>query len=194
MKATLLGILLLAAGSLALGCEGEGVGHPCIPEDEYRADFGGYSKDEVNIESRSFQCETRVCLVNNFQGRVSCPYGQGQTQLDSETKDDDCQLPDVTGYVTEPVAPQLQSRRPADAVYCSCRCDGPQTKSNAAYCECPSGFDCRPLIDNLGLGKAELVGSYCVREGTYFDDPSQIDTSSPCDRTSESCGDPRDIF
>jgi ankyrin repeat protein len=30
----------------------------------------------VNVESRSFQCETRLCLAANFQGRVSCPYGQ----------------------------------------------------------------------------------------------------------------------
>ena len=32
---------------------------------------------EENIESRSFQCQTRICLVNHFQGRVSCPLGQG---------------------------------------------------------------------------------------------------------------------
>jgi hypothetical protein len=61
---------------VASGCEGAGVGDPCVPEDEYEAFFSGYALTEVNIESRSFQCETRVCLVNHFQGRVSCPYGQ----------------------------------------------------------------------------------------------------------------------
>jgi hypothetical protein len=72
-------VLLLAAtlGLSALGCEAGGVGDPCIPEDEYRQDFNGYAVAEVNIESKSFQCETRVCIVNHFQGRVSCPYGQG---------------------------------------------------------------------------------------------------------------------
>jgi hypothetical protein len=72
-------VLLLAAtlGLSALGCEGGGVGDPCVPEDEYRQDFNGYAMAEVNVESKSFQCETRVCIVNHFQGRVSCPYGQG---------------------------------------------------------------------------------------------------------------------
>ncbi len=54
------GALLLAMGLLGTGCEVGGVGDPCIPEDEYRPDFPGYAKDEVNVESRSFQCETRV--------------------------------------------------------------------------------------------------------------------------------------
>jgi hypothetical protein len=71
-------VLLLAAtlGLSALACEAGGVGDPCVPEDEFRQDFNGYAVSEVNIESKSFQCETRVCIVNHFQGRVSCPYGQ----------------------------------------------------------------------------------------------------------------------
>src|SRR5688500_18171155 len=76
--------LLLAAtlGLSALGCEGGGVGDPCVPEDEYRQDFNGYAMAEVNVESKSFQCETRVCIVNHFQGRVSCPYGQKDDVLE----------------------------------------------------------------------------------------------------------------
>ena len=58
-----------------------GVGDPCIPEDEYQTAFTGYGETEVNVESRSFQCETRVCLVNHFRGRVSCPYGQSEADL-----------------------------------------------------------------------------------------------------------------
>ena len=74
-----LNLLLFAAtlGLSALGCQSGGVGDPCTPEDEYRQDFNGYAVSEVNVESKSFQCETRVCIVNHFQGRVSCPYGQG---------------------------------------------------------------------------------------------------------------------
>src|SRR5690606_1285760 len=75
-----LGLTLL--GLTALGCDPGGVGDPCIPEDEYRQQVPGYAVTEVNVESRSFQCETRVCLVNHFQGRVSCPYGQ--TEEDTE--------------------------------------------------------------------------------------------------------------
>ena len=58
------------------GCAEGGVGDPCIPEAEYDTCFAGFSVTEVNTESRSFQCQTRLCLVNHFQGRVSCPYGQ----------------------------------------------------------------------------------------------------------------------
>src|SRR5262249_14304000 len=66
----------LAFGLLALGCKSGGVGDPCVPEDEYDQNFSGFAVTETNVESRSFQCETRVCLVNHFQGRVSCKYGQ----------------------------------------------------------------------------------------------------------------------
>ena len=65
------GLFMLAVASLgliALGCESGGVGDPCIPEDEYNPSFSSFSSEEVNVESRSFQCETRVCLVNKFQG------------------------------------------------------------------------------------------------------------------------------
>ncbi len=58
------------------GCASTGIGDPCIPEAEYAADFLGFDEHEVNVESKSFQCETRLCLVNHFRGRVSCPYGQ----------------------------------------------------------------------------------------------------------------------
>lgn len=75
--AGLLGLFSIAAiGALPLACQSGGIGDPCIPEDEYDADFAGFKVTEENIESRSFQCSTRICLVNHFQGRVTCPLGQ----------------------------------------------------------------------------------------------------------------------
>src|SRR5262245_957695 len=67
---------------LVLACEPGGVGDPCVPDDEYSARFSGFALSEVNVESRSFSCETRVCLVNHFQGRVSCPAGQNAANGD----------------------------------------------------------------------------------------------------------------
>ena len=61
------------------GCNSTGVGDPCTPEAEYSQAFLGFSFQEVNIESKSFQCQTRLCLANHFQGRVTCPYGQNAT-------------------------------------------------------------------------------------------------------------------
>lgn len=62
--------------ALMAGCKATGVGDPCTPEQEYNPGFLGFSNAEVDVESKSFQCQTRLCLVNHFQGRVSCPYGQ----------------------------------------------------------------------------------------------------------------------
>jgi hypothetical protein len=73
----LLGLFSIAAvGALPLACQSGGIGDPCIPEDEYSAGFAGFKVTEENIESRSFQCSTRICLVNHFQGRTTCPEGQ----------------------------------------------------------------------------------------------------------------------
>jgi hypothetical protein len=140
-----------------------------VPEDEYRPKFSNYGLDEVNIESRSFQCETRLCLVNHFQGRVTCPYGQSQAQADSA--DPQCFVPghkgDLKYKIEVAVAAQLQTRQDEEAVYCSCRCAGPD--QNAHYCECPDGYNCTKLVDDLGLGRGQLAGSYCVRSGTTYD-------------------------
>jgi hypothetical protein len=78
------GALLLvgAFASLGLvGCPSGGVGDPCTPEDEFKESFAGFKLTEENIESRSFQCNTRICLVNHFQGRVSCPLGQAKPKV-----------------------------------------------------------------------------------------------------------------
>ena len=165
------GILLLVASSLtlaALGCEPGGVGDPCVPEDEYRPAFSNYGLDEVNIESRSFQCETRLCLVNHFQGRVTCPYGQTQDEANNSPR---CFVPGHKGEPDEKievaVAAQLEARQDERSVYCSCRCAGPD--QNARYCQCPDGYNCTKLVDDLGLGRGQLAGSYCVRSGTAYD-------------------------
>jgi hypothetical protein len=194
------GLGLLVATSLCLwatlGCQPGGQGDPCIPEDEYTTSFSGYDEDEVNVESRSFQCETRVCLVNHFRGRVSCPYGQTQTDIDTKGGDDvdRCHIPGTSGEnavdaVAVPVRPQLEERVPDRAVYCSCRCANAHGKTDdgAKYCDCASGFTCTQLIDDLGLGSKQLAGAYCIRNGSKFDDTAPPGRS--CSRVDGNCGD-----
>lgn len=43
---------------------------------------------------------------------------------------------------------------------CTCRCAGPE--GTGPMCECGDAFECRHLIDGVGLGGAHLEGSYCV--------------------------------
>jgi hypothetical protein len=166
----------LALALVAVGCESGGVGDPCVPNDEFFDGFNGFAVGEVTIESRSFQCATRVCLVNKFQGRVSCPYGtNGTPPVDTGgdlTVDHNlpCEVPQLGGYVKVPVLPQRTERSPDVAVYCSCRCAGPDP--NARYCECPSGFECDELVPSRtteSTDQEQLEGSYCVRKGSNVD-------------------------
>jgi hypothetical protein len=203
----LLAALAFTLGLSALGCESGGVGDPCIPEDEYRQNFNGFALTEVNIESKSFQCETRVCIVNHFQGRVSCPYGQEAASLEdgatplAPNDPRRCRIPGTDGTkvsaidgsnideITVPVEPQLVERNADNTVYCSCRCKGPDP--NARYCECPSGYECSELVRELGLpGRAQLAGSYCVKAGTVYN-PRIAGNADTCDaeRPQPECGD-----
>lgn len=163
-------------GMAASACDSGGVGDPCIPEDEYYQEFGGYGVGEVNVESKSFQCETRLCLVNAFQGRVSCPYGQEEEHIAAGDPARICKIPGTDGTrpedrVTVPVAAQLIDRRPDKTVYCSCRCANAEgnTDDGQRYCECPDGFQCTRLVEDVGLGSANLAGSYCIKNDSEYD-------------------------
>src|SRR5688572_12410764 len=70
--------LAFCIGIAWLGCQGGGIGDPCLPELESDPFFAGFDVGEEFVESRSFQCETRICLINHFRGRVSCPAGQAE--------------------------------------------------------------------------------------------------------------------
>jgi hypothetical protein len=190
----------LLLGLAALGCTPGGVGDPCTPEDEYQTSFNGFQVTETNVESRSFQCETRLCLVNHFQGRVSCRLGQA-SQLDPATNmplpageyNPKCSIPGTAVTATPSqdnidvkVPAQLVDRQTEKAVYCSCRCDGPD--KNARYCECPEGFQCEKLVDNLKLtqGSGQLAGSYCIRAGSRYE-PNKT-TVETCSDNPKACG------
>jgi hypothetical protein len=118
-------------------------------------------------------------LVNYFQGRVTCPYGQGEQQEEL------CALPGSGEPVTVPVEAQLEARPPTDSVYCSCRCDGPDP--NAEYCDCGEGFICVEMADLVIPGYEDRLGSYCVKA----DAPRSSDdiTERRCDAATSSCGD-----
>src|SRR6186713_3300642 len=92
--AMLLGAGLIVVG--APGCQSEGIGDPCTPEQEYDPTFLGFDEKEVNVESKSFQCRTRLCLVHHFRGRVSCQYGQGPGGESPSGVKSPCRIPGNT--------------------------------------------------------------------------------------------------
>jgi hypothetical protein len=166
------------------GCFGslEGVGDPCVPENEYDPAFSGYDVDSVVFESKSYQCRTRLCLVNHFRGRVTCPYGQDET---GESPAGSCATPGDSAKVTGEIGGRRGAKvdaqcldRSADrAVYCSCRCANTQGKTDdgSAYCACPDGFECKQLEGSIGSANEGLTGGFCIKRGTEY-------------RRGESCG------
>lgn len=195
---------MLSVGLLAIpapACSDEGIGDPCVPEQEYNADFLGFDAKEVNVESKSFQCRTRLCLVHHFQGRVSCPYGQNETG-EAPPNATKCTVPgtdvsiagakdDQGNFIDErkrsKVPAQCLDRVANRAVYCSCRCadingDRP---GDQTFCDCPDGFQCERLVTSIGTGNEGLTGSYCIKRDTKFDTTTAC-TQGECDRNNES--------
>lgn len=190
-------LLLLTAPSP--GCADEGIGDPCIPEQEFNPDFLGFDAKEVNVESKSFQCRTRLCLVHHFRGRVSCPYGQGPGGEKPAGFDKSCVIPgtatpveglkegDPPDFVDtrkkSSVPAQCVDRASDKAVYCSCRCAdlNGNTPSDQTFCTCPDGFQCERLVTSIGQPSNEgLTGSYCIKTNTKYD-PTTACTQGDCD-------------
>jgi hypothetical protein len=152
----------LGSSELSIPITYDDVGKPCTPEDEANPSFPGYAVTEINVETRTARCASQVCLVNHYQGRVTCPEGQLAAA-------GGCLTPGPEGVpVTVPVQPACSNRAAADSVYCSCPCDGPP--SEVPFCHCLQGFTCTKLLEPISaLGNLGDPGSYCVRDGTEFD-------------------------
>jgi len=172
-------VVVAAVSFLGTGCQSTGVGDPCVPDKEYDSTFAGFVEQEVSTEGESFQCQTRLCLVNHFQGRVTCPYGQNSLGhapgQDVGSANDTvagsmasagCMTPGFPEPVTGPVQadmttpvdmvngmavqPQCSDRQAAKTVYCSCRCaDINGTQNGGNFCNCPDGFACTQLVSSL---------------------------------------------
>jgi hypothetical protein len=184
-------------------CKDEGVGDPCTPEQEYDPSFLGFDEKEVNVESKSFQCRTRICLVNHFRGRASCPYGQPSegtapsgscTVPGTATKIDGLTDPNNTNSFRDPrkkalVQAQCIDRTADKAVYCSCRCAdiNGDTPSDQTFCKCPDGFACTPLVTSIGQGNEGLTGSYCIKDKTDYNKDTSCNQGD-CDPALKNCG------
>jgi len=160
------------------------LGSACVPAAEFQPSFSGFAASDVTVEAASAYCPSGgVCLIDHFEGRVSCPYGQlsgtGGAAADA------CSVPGSEQRVTVGVEPQRLDRRSAEAVYCSWRCAGPDP--NASYQQCEPGFSCVERIPALPGVDAALAGSYCVRNADALPNPVAPNEVS-CDARSPQCG------
>jgi len=167
--------------------ENRALGEACFPDDEWQPLFGNYSLSEVSLEIPSAECASSICLINHFQGRTTCPYGQAAPSSTEQSGDPICTLPDGRARVAVAVEPQVVERPPEDTVYCSCRCNGPE--GAGPFCACPEGLECTEVVPDLGPyapGNLDLAGSYCIKPGTAYGWSSSALTS--CDWRLQNCG------
>jgi hypothetical protein len=171
-RSILCGLLALlsvgALGVLPVACQGGGVGDPCTPEDEFNTQFPGFKLALENIESRSFQCATRICLVNHFQGRVSCPAGQAAPK--QCVQDGDC------------------------SAQAGAKCVQSQTYAPACNLCDPSDMNCMPTICPLGLtcspsSQGSLAGLCTCAPGSTL--PAVNGIKFACEAADPSCTDPK---
>ncbi|MGD0528690.1 MAG: hypothetical protein ABSE49_26375 [Polyangiaceae bacterium] len=179
----------------ALGPDGGGapVGAPCLPYQELSPTFAGFDVAELTVDQGDPACASGVCLVNHFQGRTSCAYGQA-TDGSGVDAGAGCALPgtgapvapDGSSELGKLVEPQCTDRTPSLDVTCSCRCANAEgaTDDGASYCSCPSGTVCAQVVPGFVSGDP-LAGGYCVPPGsTYHRDEA---CSATCDATAGNC-------
>jgi hypothetical protein len=159
------------------------VGAACTPLFESSATFAGFSAREVSVDQGNTACGDMVCLINHFQGRVSCPYGQGPDTANP------CTTPSgaiVTPPNGEVVPAECADRSAKRAVYCSCRCANPlgRTDDGDPYCACPSGSSCTQIISPISSND-HFSGGYCVLDGTAYDPNTACE--SLCDPARSPC-------
>ena len=167
------------------------VGAPCMPFQELSRTFAGFEAIEVTLDQNDSACLSGLCLVNHFQGRASCNYGQnsdGQGNADAAA----CAVPGTGATVIpngpqgQTVEPQCLDRTPQLDVTCSCRCANPQggTDDAGTYCTCTGGTTCIQVVPELVVGDP-LAGGYCVPVGSDYDASSAC--ADTCDPTMFNC-------
>jgi hypothetical protein len=158
------------------------LGKPCteVMVDETEPTFSGYGVDELNLDCGASECRTSVgpfCLTYHFRGRVTCPYGQTESDTANLPATDParCRVPRADGSMTtEPVQvaviPQLAERRPEKTVYYTCACSG--NDSTREYCSCPTAMHCEAQAFTHQLG----ITGLCVRDDSAYEPTSSSKT------------------
>jgi hypothetical protein len=168
-------------GGAGQDTDASSVGTPCTPSLEYSASFGGFDLHDVTLDEGNPSCPGAVCLVDHFQGRTTCPYGQDSQANPANGASSACTVPGSGAPVRpdavvggESVQAWCFDRKASDVVECSCRCADPDggTSDGATYCACPSGYTCAQVVAPVTSGDPR-AGGYCIKAGTAYD-PSNV--------------------
>lgn len=139
------------------GCKEAMVGAPCVPETD-KGEFNvSLQGSTYSIETRSVQCETRICLtkteVNGAVSSSSCESCLSNLGNDDPTGEceDECE--------------NVQFKYS----FCSCRCQdsaGNTFQTNPDkydyLCECPPNTKCEKVIEAIEGAPEKITGSYCI--------------------------------
>ena len=145
---------LVLVSLLQLGCKDQMVGAPCIPETD-KGDFSAtLSGTTWSIETRSVQCETRLCVTETKENTGISSETQAACEADPSVEN--C-------WASEGGAVQ------AKYSFCSCRCKdiaGHTYNTNPDkydyLCECPPNTKCVDVLSDIEEAPDKVKGSYCV--------------------------------
>jgi hypothetical protein len=136
--------LLALGGILWLGCQEEMVGAPCVPETDKGEFDSTLEGTTYSIETRSVQCETRICLTKTV------------VEESGDKCEDNPNLDNCEG---------VQSK----FSFCSCRCKdmgGNTFNTNPDkydyLCECPPNTKCEEVLGSIEEAPEKVTGSYCI--------------------------------
>ena len=157
-------------GLSALACEPAASETPVRRKTSTSRSFSGFARTEVNVESKSFQCETRLCLVNHFQGPRELPVRAELTPasqpelLHSRARRD--------ADHRSPSSPQDSAAPPQrlGLLLLPLRQRGRQQGRRRALLRVPERLRLREVdrASTSAGGKAQLAGFYCIKQGTRF--------------------------
>ncbi|NUQ75973.1 MAG: hypothetical protein HUU21_20730 [Polyangiaceae bacterium] len=129
------------------------VGAPCVPYSEMNPEFSGYKVTEESILTGMPACgSSGVCLVNHFQGRVTCPLGQPAPKPCSGPQDASC------GVDSQCVAAVTLALSCVTSLDCpdGAFCDGETLKCTNYVCH-TGACQIPGVFENVNSGKACCV-------------------------------------
>ncbi len=170
--------------TIGTGTSSTSVGSPCRPLAESSPTYLGSSATEVGLESHSAACGGNACLTYHFRGLTYCPYGQSSNDI-APSGATTCTNPDGVAVIGE-VESQCTDRRPADTIFCTCRCANYQGQTNDgdSYCTCGGGMTCEQVVPLIGAPTG-LEGAYCMKPSATWLQSRECAVS--CDPTMAPC-------